>query len=499
MVSIGLFDTNEIDAQNDYSVSAIPYQVYQATAAVQGTMDDTFSAPISLTFDFDFYGTIYSQVNVSTNGYISFTPFLEGELSPWNTNIDMPIPDANFPVKNAFMGAYHDLNNQNADGTITYAIIGSAPYRKFVVIIHNNSHFQCTEKKSSFQMVLYETLNIMDVQIIDKQICESWNQGIAVTGIINDTGLSGLAAPGRNIGAWTAFHEGWRFQRPFATNSYLFAKCDDDGDGFVNFNLGVAQQELSPNNPSLVTFYQNQQDAIAMDSPILDLNYANATNGSQTIYANINGEIKSVKLWVVDCNNDYDLDSVATANEDANSDTNLANDDTDGDGIANFTDNDDDGDMVLTSVEYVFNRSANGVTAYLDTDNDGILNYLDNDDDGDGIPTINEDANQNHDPADDDSDANGTPDYLQNNSLAVRAFQNQNSIVIYPNPSSAVLNISNTSGLSISAIAIYAINGTLVKKENAATTISVADLQSGMYFVKITAAGQSFNYKFIKN
>jgi Secretion system C-terminal sorting domain len=498
VVAVCAVASTKIVAQNDYTVSPIPYQVYEATASVQGTMDDSFSAPIPLTFNFDFYGATCSQVSVSTNGYISFTPYTEGYLSPWDTDVNMPIPDASFPVKNALMGAFHDLNNANAQGTITYAVIGSAPYRKFVVMFDNNSHFSCYEIKSSFQMVLYETLNIMDVQLIDKQVCLAWNEGSTVTGIINETGLLGIAAPNRNIGAWTAFHEGWRFQRPIATDTYLFAKCDDDADGFVNFNLAVAQNDLLPGNPSLVTFYQTQADAVSLDNPILDLDYVNATAGSQTIYANVDGEIKSVKLLVVACDSDYDLDSVATADEDQNEDTNLANDDTDGDGIANFIDNDDDGDMVLTSVEYVFNRSANGTNSYLDTDNDGILNYLDSDDDGDEILTINEDANANNNPADDDADANGTPDYLQNNNLAVNHFQEDHSIVIYPNPASSVLNLNNTSGLTISSIAIYAVNGTLVKQLTASSAIPVADLQSGLYFVKIVTGQKVLNYKFVK-
>ncbi len=47
-----------------------------------------------------------------------------------------------------------------------------------------------------------------------------------------------------------------------------------------------------------------------------------------------------------------------------------------------------------------------------DTDDDTIFNYLDNDDDGDGILTIDEDANGDGDPTNDDSDQDGTPDYL---------------------------------------------------------------------------------------
>ncbi|NHM06384.1 T9SS type A sorting domain-containing protein [Flavobacterium sp. CYK-4] len=492
------FFSNNAQGQSDYSVTPIPYQIYTATSAVQGTMDDTFSAPIPLGFNFDFYGTLYSSVNVSTNGYISFTPQTQGSFSPWTFN--QAIPNANFPAKNSLLGCFHDLNNSNAEGTITYSIIGTAPYRRLVVLFNNQSHFSCTQTKSSFQMVLYETLNIMDVQIIDKGLCSTWNSGNSVTGIIDQTGLQAVTPPGRNTGQWAATQEGWRFQRPISTNTYLFAKCDDDTDGLVSFNLQVVQNDLSAADPLLVSFYSNEQDAISQTNAFVSLNYTNTAN-NETIYANVNGEIKTVVLRVVDCAADYDLDSVATADEDLNADTNLANDDTDADGIPNFIDNDDDGDLILTAVEYVFQRSANAALAYLDTDNDGILNYLDNDDDGDGILTIMEDANQNNNPADDDVNGNNVPDYLEFTALAIDQFI-KSQVTIFPNPASSVLNIENKSTEAISSIAIYNLNGAVVKEikssQAALQTIPVAELNSGVYFVKVELKGQVVNFKFVK-
>lgn len=47
-----------------------------------------------------------------------------------------------------------------------------------------------------------------------------------------------------------------------------------------------------------------------------------------------------------------------------------------------------------------------------DTDGDGTPDFLDADDDGDGILTINEDINNDGDPTNDDSNGNGIPNYL---------------------------------------------------------------------------------------
>lgn len=53
-----------------------------------------------------------------------------------------------------------------------------------------------------------------------------------------------------------------------------------------------------------------------------------------------------------------------------------------------------------------------------DTDNNGTPNYLDPDDDGDGTPTEEEDRNGNLDPEDDDSDGDSIPDYLDSDDSA---------------------------------------------------------------------------------
>lgn len=492
---------NTTQAQDNYSVSSIPFQIYTTNAAVQGTLDDTYSAPIPLTFDFVFYGNTYSQINVSTNGYITFNLAGQGSYSPWS--FSTTIPDANFPVKNAFLGCYQDMFDNNLGGSITYAVSGAAPYRKFIVLFNDQAHFSCgSNVRSSFQMILHETLNILDVQLIDKQLCSTWNGGAAVTGIINQTGLEAVTPSNRNTSQWTAFHEGWRFSRA-NNNTYAFSKCDDATlDGYVNFNLATVQNDLYPANPNSIAFYATLAEAQSQSNPIVDLNYTNTTATTQTIYASGNGLIKNIVLTVVDCTLDADGDTVANGDEDLNGDGNLSNDDTDGDGIPNFLDNDDDGDLVLTGEEYVFNRSYQNPSAILDTDNDGILNYIDNDDDGDGILTINEDANGNQDPTDDDTDANGTPNYLQNDALAVNNFQKGKEIVIYPNPASSILNVDNKSGKTILSVAIYSVNGALVKEIpslNAATAnIAVGDLQSGIYFVKIVISNQVLNYKFIK-
>lgn len=484
-------------SQSNYTVASIPFQYFSGTLPQLTTQDDMCSGLITLPFSFDFYGTAYNQVVISTNGYIDFRSTSANSFSPWTLNLT--IPNANFPVKNAILGCYHDMNNSDAQGTINYGMYGTAPYRKFVVNFYNNSQYSCNAAaKSSFQMILHETSNFIDVLVLNKQLCSAWNYGNAVIGLINMTGTSGIAAPGRNTGAWTATNEGWRFSRPGYLNVYSFVKCDANNDGIENFNLQVVQNDLSPNAPSAITLYATQSDAQTQSNPISNLMYTNTSN-PQTIYASGNGVIKQVLLRAIDCAIDNDNDTVSTDLEDVNGDTNLANDDTDADGIPNYLDNDDDGDFILTNLEYVFNKSASSA---LDTDNDTIPNYLDNDDDGDGVLTYLEDYNDDGDPSNDDTNSNGTPDYLESAvALSLQGNSLNNVINLFPNPTSDVLNIENNSDEVISNVSVYSVSGALIKEVKSTDTIksiSVSDLQTGIYFVKLQINDEVKNYKFVK-
>lgn len=495
-----LFFTVKLVAQSNYTVGRIPFQVYTANANTLTTNDDRYSGIIPLTFDFNFFGNVYNQAVISTNGAIDFRVSQANLFSTW---ILQYIPNPSFAVKNAILGCFHDMNNSSGQGQITYSVIGAAPYRKFIVVFNNQPLYSCTTLRSSFQMVLYETLNFIDVQVINKSAaCTSWNGGLALIGIHNESGTIGFTPPGRNTGVWAAVEEGWRFRRPFDSSVYNYTKCDDNADGNVTFNLAVAQNGINAANPSSVLFYETLADAQTAVNPLSNLNYVNTTAFAQSIYAFSEGTIYQVALKVIDCAVDFDLDSVPTGLEDLNSDGNLANDDTDQDGIANFLDNDDDGDIVLTQFEYVFAKDAATTSAYLDTDGDTILNYLDTDDDGDTILTINEDYDLNYNPGDDDTNANGTPDYLDSGvALGTTEFGGDTALRIYPNPASDRLTVENSSGRAIKEIQIYNLNGQLVKsiqQDKAIASHSISELTTGMYIVKIISEDKINSVKLIK-
>lgn len=482
-------------AQN-YTVTPIPHQVYTVSLPVQYTTDDTYSSVINLPFNFNFYGNTYNQVVVSTNGYIDFRSELAGAFSPWSFNLT--IPNVSFPAKNSILGCFHDLNNSVSGGSINYSVVGAAPYQKFVVFFNNNAHFSCNTTKSSFQMVLYETLNIIDVQLIDKPVCTNWNGGRAVTGIINLDGSQALTPPNRNTGQWTAYHEGWRFNpNTYSVGAYHYIKCATSSTGMETFDLNLIRNDISSANPTLIQFFETLQDAQLFQNAIATNTYETSTF-PHVIYASGNGVITTINLNKVDCNQDFDLDTIVSSLEDLNNDGNLGNDDTDNDGIPNFIDNDDDGDIILTNVEYVF-TNRNGSFNLIDTDNDGITNYLDNDDDGDGVLTINEDYNYNNDPTDDDTNNNGTPDYLEFAVALSSEAQEIDFYAIYPNPAKEFIQLSFTDTYQSISYKIINLQGQVVTEEKQIHndglkhTINTAKLTKGTYLLSVTADNRNAN------
>lgn len=76
----------------------------------------------------------------------------------------------------------------------------------------------------------------------------------------------------------------------------------------------------------------------------------------------------------------------------------------------------------------------------------------------------------------------------------------KNNFAIYPNPANDVINITNLNNTEVISTSISDINGRIVKQINSAlATISVSDLNSGVYFLKINTLEGSGTIKIIKN
>lgn len=101
-------------------------------------------------------------------------------------------------------------------------------------------------------------------------------------------------------------------------------------------------------------------------------------------------------------------------------------------------------------------------------------------------------------PSGNNSDLIGLDSFSVDRPLSTESFA-KNNFAVYPNPVADVVNIANLNGLEITSASITDINGRVVKQVNAAVeAINVADLSSGVYFLKVTTTEGAGISKFVK-
>jgi gliding motility-associated-like protein len=208
-------------ATTSYSVSSVAYSPfpYNAGTNVLLGIDDTWSSALTIPFCFQFYGTTYTQLLIGSNGIITFDLTNAGGYCPWPLSSGNSIPTSNLPT-NSIMGIYEDIDPTNMGG-INYQVVGTSPCRAFVVSFYQVPHYGDPNSVSTsacgsplfatYQMVLYETTNIIDINVQDKESCSGWNSGLAIEGIQDASGSSAVAVSGRNNTVWTTTNDAYRF------------------------------------------------------------------------------------------------------------------------------------------------------------------------------------------------------------------------------------------------------------------------------------------------
>jgi len=159
-----------------YSGSEIDYNLRDIsnTGNFLSLGDDVFSGFQNIGFDFNFYGTGYNTLRISSNGTLDFDNF--GWTVLW---------DAFSNNGNAIAGFASDLNNPS--GNIRYQTLGNVGSREFVVGFYNVSRFY-NDPSVTFEMILHEATNNIEFQY-GAMNDDNSKYGI---GISNTDGTSGL-------------------------------------------------------------------------------------------------------------------------------------------------------------------------------------------------------------------------------------------------------------------------------------------------------------------
>ena len=185
---------------------AIPFN--QGTS-LNANFDDLFAVKLDLPFSFCFFNQNFNALVVGSNGMVTFDASQLGNIN--YPNVFWQNPNAGLP-KNSIFGVYHDMVFATGDSSeIYYSTIGTAPYRKFVINFYDGRVAGCTDRSSS-QIVLHETTNIVEV-FVDKKLtpCPTRKFENALIGIMNSDGTLGYSPASRNTGNWEALQEAYKF------------------------------------------------------------------------------------------------------------------------------------------------------------------------------------------------------------------------------------------------------------------------------------------------
>lgn len=163
-----------------YTLSEIPFAPEPApTIILPKLADDGFFPNIPIGFDFTFYGTSYSTLNLDYNAFVTFGPVVVGGFYTGDR-----IPDPANP-NNLIALAWNDWQPEKVPGSITYETRGTAPNRKFLIQFSGVPEYAGNGRLTS-QLVLSEGSN--DITIYTTSMTVT-NGGSRVTqGIENADG-----------------------------------------------------------------------------------------------------------------------------------------------------------------------------------------------------------------------------------------------------------------------------------------------------------------------
>lgn len=231
-----------VNATTTYSVGSITYSPYAFTGgtAVIGNVDDVWSNAINIGFNFCYFGNTFNQLLLGSNGEITFD--LLSAVSSESFLVTQTLPNTVDHPVNTICGAYRDIDPSDVSlspqPSVNYYVSGTAPCRVFVANWSSVPLYGCQTPTSTFQIVLHESTNIIEVFIENSSACPTWQNGRGIIGIQDGTGTTAVAPASRNtLSAWTATNEAWQFM-PTGAPNYTVSWAGSDG--FASTGLTAA-------------------------------------------------------------------------------------------------------------------------------------------------------------------------------------------------------------------------------------------------------------------
>ena len=193
-----------------YGINYLADGGVQVTPLSFGTLNDGRWDNISLPFTFNFYGTNYTSICISTNGWIGL-----GATNATATGFNFALPAVNNP--NAVIHAITaNLTFVTATTSLEYFEDGSYPNRRFIVNFGNVA-FAAAAGTANVQVMLYEGTNVVEIHTTN---CTNTTLNKA-QGVENSSGTVATTATGRNnTASWSGMPNAYRFTPDNITYSW---------------------------------------------------------------------------------------------------------------------------------------------------------------------------------------------------------------------------------------------------------------------------------------
>ena len=168
-----------------------PFAPLATTGTPVRNCDDCTSGLVPIGFTFRFFDTDYTQINISSNGFVGFSPTMDDGCCSGE-----PIPSTDI-LGGVIAAAWTDLNPEDsplAPNSVTYETRGAAANRILVVSFNQVPCYGAGCLPLTTQIVLHETTNVIEIFTTTQQGgWYTWSQGA-----ISPNGLTGYSLPGRS-------------------------------------------------------------------------------------------------------------------------------------------------------------------------------------------------------------------------------------------------------------------------------------------------------------
>jgi len=176
----GCYESNDTITTPDDNPPAVDFRDISGTGTLLVIGDNSTSAPILIGFPFGYYGAVYTDVYVSTNGFLSFEP-------PGSSGSPGNLPSTSNP--NGTVAGFWKELEISVGGAIYTELQGPPGDQEFIVqwnaLPHPDTGGLFT---STFQIVLQERLSAIEFQFRD---VDGFNRN-TVAGIEDQEGREGL-------------------------------------------------------------------------------------------------------------------------------------------------------------------------------------------------------------------------------------------------------------------------------------------------------------------